>query len=379
MIRVFTPANATRAIFFVSGFGSATWAPLVPFFKNRLDIGEDVLGFLIVCIGIGALSSSLFAGSIAARFGCRRVIVASTILEILALFILSRVDSIPFAILSLIFFGAAAGFLDVTMNLHAVLVEQKSRRQIMSGMHAMWSVGGFIGALAFSFWLMHGFSSEATTLIEMATMGILLGIFFRALYPTGGKSEGKAFAIPRGIVKFIAIIMLIAFLAEGSIMDWGAVFLTSEKSIPIEQSGMAFAIFSAAMFVMRVIGDSIVARLGGKIVVILGCIIELAGFLLVIFSPNILLMYLGFFAIGFGSSNVVPVMYSMLGRQKVMPVNLAVAATSMIGYFGMLAGPSSIGFIAKATSLTSAFILLSILVFIELLVARYIYSRENSM
>ena len=36
--------HATRAIFFVGGFGAASWAPLVPLLKARLGIAEDVLG-----------------------------------------------------------------------------------------------------------------------------------------------------------------------------------------------------------------------------------------------------------------------------------------------------------------------------------------------
>ena len=81
--------------------------------------------------------------------------------------------------------------------------------------------------------------------------------------------------------------------------------------------------------------------------------------------------------IGVGGANVVPLMYSALGNQKVMPVNMAVAATSMVGYFGMLAGPASIGFIAKATSLTTSFMVLSGLVVIEILIATYVYSKGD--
>ena len=40
--------HATRAIFFVGGFGAASWAPLVPLLKARLGIAEDVLGMLLI-------------------------------------------------------------------------------------------------------------------------------------------------------------------------------------------------------------------------------------------------------------------------------------------------------------------------------------------
>ena len=63
--------HATRAFFFIGGFGAASWAPLVPFLKIRLQIGEDILGMLLLCIGIGSLLTMPITGVLVARFGCR--------------------------------------------------------------------------------------------------------------------------------------------------------------------------------------------------------------------------------------------------------------------------------------------------------------------
>ena len=46
---------AVRAVFFLGGFGTASWAPLVPYLKIRLGLAEDVLGLLLLCGGIGSL------------------------------------------------------------------------------------------------------------------------------------------------------------------------------------------------------------------------------------------------------------------------------------------------------------------------------------
>ena len=51
-----------------------------------------------------------------------------------------------------------------------------------------------------------------------------------------------------------------------------------------------------------------------------GSLLAFLGFLLVIFAPSQLLLYIGFFAIGIGSANVVPVFFSLLGKQKDMPI-----------------------------------------------------------
>ncbi len=60
---------ATRLAFFVSGFGMACWAPLVPYAKARPGIGEAVLGLLLLCLGVGSMLSMPVAGVLAGRGG----------------------------------------------------------------------------------------------------------------------------------------------------------------------------------------------------------------------------------------------------------------------------------------------------------------------
>jgi len=45
---------------------------------------------------------------------------------------------------SLFVFGASLGSIDVAMNIHAVEVERAAGRPLMSGFHALFSVGGLL-------------------------------------------------------------------------------------------------------------------------------------------------------------------------------------------------------------------------------------------
>ena len=104
-----------------------------------------------------------------------------------------------------------------------------------------------------------------------------------------------------------------------------------------------------------------------------GSLLAVAGFLLIIFAPTVVLLYLGFFCIGVGCANVVPVFFSLLGKQHVMPISLAVPAVSTLGYLGILMGPATIGFIAHQMSLYAAFTLLAVLVLLQAVIAAYVY------
>ena len=155
-------AHAARAFFFIVGFGSASWAPLVPLLRERLMIGDDVLGLLLLCIGIGSLVSMPFSGALAERFGCRRVLIMSAVLYAVSLVSVCLVDSLWLAVPVILAFGALMGCVDVVINVAAVIVEQGIGRRIMSGMHGFWSLGGFAGAGLYGVWVGQGLCSYSS-------------------------------------------------------------------------------------------------------------------------------------------------------------------------------------------------------------------------
>ena len=368
--------HSTRALFFIGGFGAASWAPLVPLLRERLAIGEDVLGMLLLCIGIGSLLTMPLSGAAAVRFGCRKTLTVAATVFALLLLVLCQVDNMVLAAVSLLVFGAMMGCIDVVINIQAVLVEKAAKRRLMSGMHALWSVGGFIGAGLFGIWVgTLGLTPLISTCIAVGIMLLTLAFFACHLLPFGGEGGGAMVAIPRGIVAFVGVVACIAFLVEGAIMDWSGVFLTTVRGFDLSLAGMGFTVFSAAMLVMRLLGDVTVQRLGQKPVVVGGSLLAFLGFLLVIFAPGSLLLYTGFFAIGTGSANIVPVFFSLLGKQQDMPISMAVPAVSTLGYLGILMGPAAIGFLAHQTSLYAAFGLLAALVAAQAAVAAYVYKK----
>lgn len=171
----------------------------------------------------------------------------------------------------------------------------------------------------------------------------------------GGDSQNKLFAVPHGIVLFIGILCFIAFLTEGAMLDWSAVFLISERNISPAYAGLGFTAFATTMTIGRLTGDKIVHRFGGQQVVMGGALLAATGLLISIIAPTWQLALVGYALIGAGCSNIVPVMYSAVGRQSTMPESLAIPAITTLGYAGILIGPALIGFVAHATSLAIAF------------------------
>ena len=367
--------HAARAFFFIGGFGTATWAPLVPLLRERLMVGDDVLGMLLLCIGVGSLLTMPLSGALAMRLGCRRVVMTASILFAAILLLVSCVDALSLAVPIVLIFGAVMGCIDVVVNIVAVLVEKGIGRRIMSGMHAFWSLGGFVGAGLYGVWVgLLGLMPFQSTAIAAGLILLLTAVYGRHLIPYGG-GGGALLALPRGIIVFVGMTAFIAFLSEGAVMDWGGVYLTTVRGLDLALAGTGYSVFSAAMLTMRFLGDRVVQRIGALLVAVGGALLAFGGILLVMFAPVDALLYVGFFAIGIGSANIVPVFFSLMGRQNVMPVSAAVSAVSTMGYLGILAGPAAIGFVSSLTTLQTAFAMLAALSILQAAIGFYVFKR----
>lgn len=361
----FTHQISTRFAFLITGLAMSAWAPLIPFVKARLAIGESTLGLLILCFGVGSLMAMPVTGLLVNRYGCRRVITTTLLLMCISLVCLAVSPGIPGMAINLLIFGMMLGGTDVAMNMQAVVVEKASGRAMMSGFHGFYSLGGIFGAVVMSALMWLGLSPFHALLCLTAVLLLMLAYCAKDLLPksnnennmdgtTGGERE-PFFVLPRGKVLLIGALCFVAFLAEGAVLDWSAVFLNTLRGIDPVYAGLGFACFSVAMTIGRFTGDKIVNALGGTRVVLWGGLCAAIGFLLVVFIPFTAAAFIGFTLVGVGASNIVPVLFTAAGNQDSMPMGLAISAVVSMGYAGLLAGPAVIGFIAEQSSLNVSF------------------------
>jgi hypothetical protein len=309
-------------------------------------------------------------GMLCARLGARPMILLGGIGAGLLLPALAFANSSAALGAALLGFGASIGTLDVAINAHAVEVEAAARRPLMSGFHAQFSIGGFVGAGGMTLLLSLGIAPLAAALcagvLTLAIIGSAAGGLLR-IRPAG---SAAAFAFPKGVVLLIAGLTAVTFLIEGAILDWSALLITSKNIVPASQGGVGYMLFSAAMTVGRLSGDAIVARLGPRRMLIAGGLVAVFGFVVLLALPWRPIAMAGFLLIGLGASNLVPVLFSAAGRQRTMPPALAIAAITTTGYAGILAGPAAVGFVAQAVGLTTSFWLLAALMGLVPLLAR---------
>src|ERR1700742_3718337 len=346
---------STRLAFVAAGFGVACWAPLVPFAKTRCHLGDDTMGLVLLLLGAGSIVAMPLAANLCARFISKPVVLAGGVVLALILPLLSIVSS-PIALgVALFAFGAALGSLDVAMNLHAVDVERVAEKPLMSGFHALFSVGGFLGSGFVTALLSRGIAPSSSTILSSIILVALIVVALPRMLSNRESTKQPLFAIPRGIVLVIAIFAAISFLVEGALLDWSALLLVGEHLVSAAHGGLGYMLFSIAMTFSRFGGDGFVTRFGNRFVLTLSGVIALLGLCGLLLAPTAWIGLVSFVFVGLGAANIVPILFRLAGTQHQMPKGLAVAALTTAGYAGMLTGPAAIGFFSQRGGLNNAF------------------------
>lgn len=356
--------KSTKFIFLVCGLGISSWAPMVPYAKDRLGLNDANLGLLLLLLGGGAIVMMPISGVLSHRFGSRVVILCASLIMALTLPLLLVMTSVLLMSIVLFLFGAAVGTVDVAMNAHGVQVQNKSEKPIMSSLHGLFSVGGLLGSLGLGFLMKFGLQPVVAAIVISILLVLIVSWNYRFLFSkaiekaaiaesyTGDSASSSSWMT--GAVLFLGAMCFAVFLSEGAMLDWSALFLKENRSVQEDFAGIGYAAFSIAMAFMRLTGDKLVARFNGKTVVVAGCLFAAAGLLLAILTPWVSTAIAGFILLGLGAANVVPVFISAGGKLKNVPATVAIPAITTIGYAGQLAGPALLGFLAHHFSLPLA-------------------------
>ena len=371
MINVtFANRFSTYIGYIILGLAFGLWAMLVPFVKDRLSVDKAQLGMLLLLIATGAVISMFFTGYTAAKLGCRKTVIISTLLISVCLPVLSVSSSVALTGLFMFLFGMGLGMLDVTLNIQGAIVEESMKKHLMAGFHSMYSFGVFFGILFITYLLKHISSSYAAFAVT-ALIVILLIAIIPALLTYGGDKPQKIFIKPTRILFVLGMICFIAFVAEGVILDWSALFMREVRNIPPEYAGYSFSLFYITMGIFRFLGDKTAEKFSIKTILFFSSILSILGLYIMLYMPYNAASFIGFTLAGAGLANMVPVTISAAGKYKGnMPLSIAVSAVATVGYFGTLIGPSVMGFVSEYTSLTTAFSLIGVFIFIITILSR---------
>lgn len=382
---VLTPSNdnslttaklATRLAFFIAGFGLSCWAPLVPFAQARMQTEPAMLGIVLLCLGLGAVIGMPIAGGLSGKIGSKWVIIAGALGLALALPLLATLSTPTGIGMTLFLFGASMGATDVAANVHGTEVQQKAGVPLMSGFHGFYSIGGLAGAGIVTVLIASGIGILSAALIASGIILISLLRAWKGFVVSQSEEEHPLFVLPKGKVIIIGLLAMIIFLAEGAMLDWGALLLIQVKKLDANIAGTGYVVFAVTMALSRFVGDRMVAMFGNRAMLFAGFIFTGVGILLTAWLSSLVTVFIAIAIAGLSAGNVVPVLFTLAGKQKSMPATLAISAASILAYLGVLLGPALIGFIAHYTGLPSAFMALAVALIVSTLLITSVTTRN---
>ncbi|MGM4986509.1 MFS transporter [Rhizobium sp. 11_C7_N12_5] len=356
--------RAAAALFFINGFVVGSWAPQIPSFVSRLGISEFTLGLLIFCFGIGALFAMTLAGQLIAHWGSRQTLRLFALPVVIMLPMIAQTSNIWIAAIVLTLFGGVIGGMDVAMNASVVAIEKQLGRAIMSSSHGFWSLGGFVGGGLGGIAIQaFGPLNHAVIVAVLAAIGVALAYAYIAEDTVQPLRESRyRFTLPnQSTIYIIGAMALLSMSAEGSVLNWSALYLQKELLADTATAGFAFAGFSGAMALTRFGGDSIRNRFGAVATFRLSGIAAAVGMLAVGLSPWPWLAIAAFAFCGIGLANLAPILFSTAGNQPGLNAGVSLSVLTTMGHSGILLAPSLIGFVGGLVGLAPVYIAVAIL------------------
>lgn len=364
-------------IFALPGFSMASWVSRTPTIRDALGASTAQMGWIIFGMAVGSIVGLMSASHLIAHKGGRFVVVTGLVISSIGLMIVgvggSWIINSIIVFLGLAIFGFGNGICDVAMNVEGTAVEGVTKKSLLTGFHAAFSVGTLLGAIVGSVATKSGVSVPVH--ITFAAIITVLSIIFLARFvpigtgkennddsnepPMSARERMAVWKEPRTIL--ISIIVLGMAFAEGSANDWLPLIMVDGYSVTPTMGSFAFGLFVAAMTIGRAIGGLLLDRLGRVLVLRISALLAIVGLLIVIFGGNYKFATIGIVLWGLGAAFGFPVGLSAAGDDP-RGVAARVSAVATAGYLAFLVGPPFLGFVGEMIGLLRALIVVLITV-----------------
>lgn len=363
---------ATSLLFLLFGTALGTWTSRIPAVKAGLGVDDGGLSIALLAFAVGAILGMVVLGRLVDRFGSTRVMVPTAVLEGLLLIPPAFVPSLPTLVVALLAFGAVHGTLNIAMNANAIEVQRTMGRPIMSSFHAVYSIGGFLGAGIGGLFAQAEFSA-GTTFVVTGGLVLVLAVWATLwALPASVRTPVERPEIradqPRRTFRqrydllLLGVLAMFALVGEGTAADWSAVYLRDNLHTTAGFAASAFAAFSIMMTAGRLVGDRLVALLGPVLLVRISGIVASVGMTAALLVNQPVAAVIGFGCLGAGMSCIAPQVYSAAGNRDPARAGQALSQVVSMGYAGFLIGPILIGGASTIVGLPQALGIPSLLV-----------------
>jgi len=371
---------AVTLLFLLYGVILGTWTARIPAVKHRLGLSDSALSVGLLAFAAGAILGMQVSGRIVDRFGSRTVMFPAVLLDALLLVAPAFAGNLAVLACCLVAFGLVHGTLNVAMNVNAVEVQRAYGRPIISSCHAVYSVGGLLGAGIGGLFAGADLSAAVTfvsvagAVLAVAAVDRLLVLPTVAQWAATSADEG---ATPAGTgdetaparrvgllapgVLLLGTLVFCCLVGEGAAADWSTVYLRDNLGAAEGLATVGYAAFSAMMVAGRLVGDRLTARFGPVLLVRACGVLAAVGLAAGLLVGAPLAGIIGFGCLGAGLSCIAPQVFSAAGSRDPAVAGQAIARVAGLGFLGFVVGPVVIGFAARLLGLPHALLIPAVL------------------
>lgn len=365
----------------------------MPALKNMTGATEGELGIILLCFGLSALIGLAFAPRLIAKISAKSTLLASSLACMVFVVLVSFSSSVWFFGIAMALLGICMGLCDVTMNVQGVEVERAYKKSSMNILHAGYNIGAAAAACAGSIFAATNFGVWVNFVLPVAVMAGMLWWAEPRLVtgnlekPERSESSPLVSVEPKKRLPFLVwvcgLLCVCCYVSEGSVGEWGSLYLHQEKAAPESIAALVFAGFSICSLLCRLVADRLRNNFGDFLVSTAGATIALAGMLTVLSSSSWSICLIGYAMMGLGQAPIVPIAFSRAGAIKGVSTARATSLVSLLAYAGLLFAPPAFGLSAEHfglhTALCAVPVLLTITVLLAFLLGRLIkHSREDT-
>jgi MFS family permease len=373
---------AILVFFFVNGFLFANCTGRLPELKDYFNVSNSTLGTMLFTTAIGALVAMPIAGWLTTRWNSGKLTIYAGLLFCCIVPFIPYSQNVWVGRLSFFMTGFFSGSMDITMNGQAVFVERKYKKTIMSSFHAAFSIGMALGAGTGAMFANYHYPLRWHLIyMAIASFIVLAVVAPIILRNQEGNTTVKEARTKRQRIPFliwmIAIIGYCGMTGEGSMVDWSAIYMHTVVGKTKAFSALAVGTFATAMTIGRIFGDYFIDRMGRHFILLFSCFAAIIGLSEALLFPTAPMVLMGFFLVGIGLSNVVPMTYSTAGNIKGIEPAAGIAIASTIGYAGFFVSPPVIGYLADGLGLRVGLAFPLLLFLVMLSIIHFLTRREK--
>lgn len=293
--------NQLLNIFLFYGIIYTIIDPLIPLISEKLKIGYDKIGLILLLASVASLLSTFISGRLCDRYDIKIVILIGMVVLFAGFILYSIYLTLIFFILTVVLFKTGSGIVDAGVHTYAAQLFYKNHSPLFLKLDLFWYIGAITGPILISAMLFLKLDTKYA-FIFFAVIFLVMIIFFWKLGPHlfvrrtdendsiqhtqyFGKKENTTFKILKNPIILFSCIALFLYVGMlTGLSTWLTTYFTF-LNIPVSFGSVLLSFYWASSAIGVFLTGKFISRSNEISLLVIGSIVGAACVVLYTFLP----------------------------------------------------------------------------------------------